>query len=135
MMPTEQVTESRQAAPATTPPPTWSRDEDEEAALRQVAIKQVERVRSFKLHVIAFVVLNLLIGVIWVLTEYFDEEAWPSRFADSDDGVPGTWNPWFFYVLGISTIVLAIDALKTFGHRAPTEKEIQRELERISSRR
>jgi hypothetical protein len=73
--------------------------------------------------------------VIWVLTEYFDEHAWPSRFADSDDGVPGTWNPWFFYVVGITTILLAIDALKTYGHRPPTEREIQRELDRMTSQR
>lgn len=132
-MPTEQITESGQAAPEGTPPAAIpTRQKDEQAAIREVAIKQVERVRTFKLHVVTYAVLNLLIGVIWVLTEYFDEHAWPSRFADSDDGIPGTWNPWFFYVLGISTIVLAIDAIKTFGHRAPTEAEIQREIERMT---
>jgi hypothetical protein len=134
-MPTERLIEDEKAAPAAISPPAPTREDDEQAALRQIAVKQVERVRSFKLHVVAYVVLNLLIGVIWVLTEYFDERAWPSRFADSDDGVPGTWNPWYFYVVGISTIVLAIDALKTYGHRAPTEKEIQRELDRMTSRR
>jgi hypothetical protein len=132
-MPTEQLTQNPQTPPGT-PPPGSQLEEDEQAALREVAIRQVERVRSFKRHVAAYVVLNLLVGVIWVLTEYFDDNTWPSRFADSDDGIPGTWNPWFFYVVGISTIVLAIDALKTYGHRAPTEGEIQRELERMTRR-
>jgi hypothetical protein len=133
-MPTEQLTENGQA-PASTPPATPPPEHDEQAALRQLAVKHVERVHSFKLHVAAYVVLNLLIGAIWVLTEYLDEHSWPSQFADSDAAGPNTWNPWFFYVVGISTIVLAIDALKTFGHRPPTEAEIQRELDRMTSRR
>lgn len=134
-MPAGQITENGPVVPELPPTASPPPGHDEQAALREIAIKQVERVRTFKLHVVGYVVLNLLVGVIWVLTEYFQEDAWPSRFADSDDGIPGTWNPWFFYVVGITTILLAIDAIKTYGHRAPTEREIQREIERMTSRR
>jgi hypothetical protein len=82
-----------------------------------------------------------LLGGIWVLTEYFEEHTWPSRFASAPD-VAGTWDPWFFWVAGIWFVILAIHGLKVyFGspaalvaryvRRTPTEQEVDRELERL----
>lgn len=107
----------------------------EEAALRELATRQVERVHSFRLHLIAFIGGVVALGVIWMLTEYFQDSTWPSRFADADEGDPTTWNPWFFYAVAVWGIVLGIHALKTFARRPPSEAEIQREMERIASRR
>lgn len=70
---------------------------------------------------------------MWVLTEYFEEHTWPDRFADAPD-VAGTWSPWFFWAVGIWSLILAVHAFKTFSHRPPTEAEIERELERMRSR-
>jgi hypothetical protein len=112
--------------------PDASRDE---RALRELATRQVERVHSFKLHLIAFAGGIVAIGVIWMLTEYFQDNRWPTRFADADDGDPGTWNPWFFYAVGIWAIVVGVHAIKVYARRPPTEAEIQREIERISARR
>ncbi|MEX0816381.1 MAG: 2TM domain-containing protein [Gaiellales bacterium] len=105
----------------------------DDRALRELAIKQVERVRSFRLHLVAYVVGIFLLGGVWVLTEYFEEHSWPDRFADAPD-VAGTWSPWFFWAVGIWTLILGIHALKTFAHRPPSEAEIERELERLTSR-
>ena len=105
----------------------------DDRALRALAIKQVERVRSFRLHLVAYVVGIFLLGGVWVLTEYFEEHTWPDRFADAPD-VPGTWSPWFFWAVGIWTLILGIHAFKTFAHRPPTEAEIARELDRLTSR-
>lgn len=107
----------------------------EERAVRELAVRQVERVRSFKLHLLSFVVGIVGLGVLWMLSEYFQDSTWPSRFADSDDGVPGTWNPWFFYAVGVWLIILGVHAVKTFARRPPTEAEIRREIDRIASRR
>ena len=104
-MATEPVTRSLNGT-ATMPAP------DDERALRELAVKQVERVRSFKLHVIAFLFGTLVLGTVWVLTEYFDERTWPDRFADSND-VAGTWSPWFFWAVGIWALVLGIDDFRT----------------------
>ena len=84
---------------------------------------------------ISFLVGVVALGVVWVLTEYFQDNTWPSRFADADDGRTDTWNPWFFWAVGIWAIVLGVHAVKTYGHRPPTEAEIQREIDRITSRR
>ena len=106
----------------------------DDRALRELAIKQVERVRSFRLHLVAYVVGVFLLGGVWVLTEYFEEHTWPDRFADAPD-VAGTWSPWFFWAVGIWTLILGIHAFKTFAHRAPSEAEIERELKRLTSSR
>lgn len=125
-MATEPVTRSLNGT-ATMPAP------DDERALRELAVKQVERVRSFKLHVIAFLFGTLVLGTVWVLTEYFDERTWPDRFADSND-VAGTWSPWFFWAVGIWALVLGIDAFRTYAHRPPSEAEIQKEIDRLKGR-
>jgi hypothetical protein len=106
----------------------------EDRALRELALRQVERVHSFKIHLMTYLVGIVGLGVIWMLTEYFQDNAWPSRFADADDGRVDTWNPWYFYAIGAWTIVLAVHAAKTYGRRPPTEAEIQREIDRIAGR-
>lgn len=130
-MPTEHTTQEDATAPA----PEAGDDVAEARALRELATRQVERVHSFRLHVISFLVGVVSLGVVWVLTEYFQDNSWPSRFADADDGRTDTWNPWFFWAVGIWAIVLGVHAVKTYGRRPPTEAEIQREIDRITSRR
>jgi 2TM domain len=129
-MPTTPVIEKHLVA---TEADTPSSGDEDERALRELAVRQVERVRSFKLHAVTFVVGIVVLGGVWVLTEYFEEHSWPSRFADSND-VAGTWSPWFFWAVGIWTLILGIHALKTFARRPPTQGEIEREIERLKSR-
>jgi hypothetical protein len=107
----------------------------EDRALREMATRQAERMRGLKLHLGAFALGVVALGLIWMLTEYFQDSTWPSRFADADDGDPATWNPWFFYAVAVWAVIVAIHALRTLGHRPPTEDEIQREIERIKRRR
>jgi hypothetical protein len=116
-----------------------------EERLRELALEQVHRLRRFKLHAAAFALGVPALGVLWVLTEYYEEHTWPDRFASAPD-VAGTWDPWFFWVAGIWAIVLAVHALKTYlgppvgpvGRyirrpiRAP---ELERELARQRRRR
>jgi hypothetical protein len=51
--------------------------------------------------------------ILWVLTEYFEEHTWPSRFASAPD-VAGTWDPWYLFVAGFWFIGLVIHALRTY---------------------
>jgi hypothetical protein len=112
--------------------PTYSEPEAARA-LRDVARRQAERVRSFKLHVVAFVFGSLVLGAVWILTEYLEEHTWPDRFADAPD-VAGTWSPWYFWAVGVWCLVLCVHAFKTYAHRPPSEAEIQHELDRLKSR-
>lgn len=121
---TKEVTENGSAAHAPTPLA-------EHRAVRELAIRQVERVHAFELHVVAFLVGVPVLGLVWMLTEYFEEHTWPSRFASAPD-VAGTWDPWFFWAAGIWTLILGIHAFRTYAHRPPSEAEIQREIERMT---
>lgn len=113
--------------------------------LRALALERIYRLRRFKLHLAAFAAGVPLLATLWVLTEYFEENTWPSRFA-SDPDVAGTWDPWLFFVVGIWLVALVIHALRTyFGppigrigryiHRPVTDAELERELEHLRSRR
>jgi hypothetical protein len=116
-------------------PPSEEIAADDERALREMAIKQAERVHTLKLHAIAYAVGVVVLGGVWVLTQYFRHRTWPDRFSDSEPTPPGTWSTWYFYAVGIWTIILAVHAFKTFARRPPTAAEIDRELERLKSAR
>jgi 2TM domain len=120
-------------------------DPDGNASLRALAIERVYRLRRFKLHVVVSAIGIPLLAGLWVLTEYFEEHTWPSRFA-SDPDVAGTWDPWLFFVAGIWLVILAVHALRTyFGppigpigryiRRPITQAELDREAARLRSGR
>jgi 2TM domain len=138
-MPAEATTEHERQAPQ--PEVLEPKGND---TLRALAIERIYRLRRFKLHLAVFAVGIPLLGCLWVLTEYFEEDTWPSRFA-SDPDVAGTWDPWLFFVAGIWLIVLAIHGLRTyFGpavgpvgryiRRPISETEVEREVERLKAR-
>jgi 2TM domain len=114
-------------------------------ALRALAIERIYRLRRFHLHLASFAIGLPILGGVWVVTEYFEEHTWPSRFA-SDPDVAGTWDPWFFFVAGFWALFLVIHALRTyFGppvgpiqryiHRPVTEAAVAREVSRLESGR
>jgi hypothetical protein len=118
---------------------------ERETRLEALARERIYRLRRFKLHLVAFLVGVPLLGAIWVLTEYYEEHSWPSRFASAPD-VAGTWETWFFFVAGFWLIGLAIHALRAyFGppvgpvgryiHRPVPDAELRREVERLTAGR
>lgn len=123
--------------------PDPSEPSDEQSTLRALAIERIQRVRRFKVHLVAFALGVPILGGIWVLTEYFEEHTWPSRFASAPD-VAGTWDPWFFPVAGIWFVALVVHALRTYLgpavgplgryiRRPVAEAEVGREIERLRS--
>jgi hypothetical protein len=118
---------------------------EREDPLRVLALERIYRLRRFKLHLVAFALAIPILGLVWVLTEYYEEHTWPSRFASAPD-VAGTWETWFFWVAGIWAIILAIHALRTyFGppvgpigryiRRPVPSAELDREVERLKAGR
>jgi hypothetical protein len=83
---------------------------DEE--IRQEAIKAVKRKRDFKNHVIAYVIVNAFLVVIWFFT-----------------GAGYFWPGWVLAGWGIG---LAFNAWDAYGrtHGPISEAEIQREIDR-----
>lgn len=109
------------------------RETPEEYALRRLAVKQVERVRSFRLHLALFLIGMPVLTGVWALTEYMNADGWPDRFSDSAG--QGNWNPWILWVLLIWGGLLAYDAVKTYLGGPPAEADIDREIERLKARR
>lgn len=114
-------------------------------SLRALAIERIYRIRRLKVHLVAFAFGLPALAVVWVLTEYYEEHTWPSRFA-SDPDVAGTWDPWFFFVAGLWPLYLVIKALRAyFGppvgpigryvRRPIPEEELERTEERLASGR
>jgi hypothetical protein len=112
--------------------------------LRALAVERIYRMRRFKLHAAVYAIVTPLLGILWVLTEYYEEHTWPSRFA-SDPDVAGTWDPWFFFVAGIWLLILAFHGLRTYLgpalgpigryiRRPIGQAELDREIERQVSR-
>jgi hypothetical protein len=112
--------------------------------LESLAVERIHQRRRLKLHAFAFAIGVPVLGLIWVLTEYYEEHTWPERFASAPD-VAGTWETWFFWAAGIWAIVLAVHALKTlFGptigplgryvRRPISSEELAREVERLRAR-
>lgn len=106
--------------------------------MRAEAVEQIRRKRRFNIHATVIGIVTPLVGLSWVLTEYYTAHTshrWPSSFADAPADRPGVWSTWFFYFVGVMLLVLLIDAYRTYGgpyiHRSQSETEIDREVERL----
>ncbi|HSC73304.1 MAG TPA: hypothetical protein VLB89_03985 [Gaiellaceae bacterium] len=137
-MPTETLTRDERTTPEQVPP---SAEVESEEALRTEAVEQIRLKRRFRMHALVIGVVTPLVGLSWVLTEYYTAHThhrWPSSFADAPADRPGVWSTWFFYFAGVMVLVLAIDAYRTYARpylrRPPTKAEIDREVTRLQSR-
>jgi uncharacterized membrane protein len=82
-----------------------------ETDLRQEAIRSLKKRRDFFSHVLAYVLVNSLLVVIWLVTgaDFF----------------------WPIFPLAGWGIGLAFNAWDVYGRKPITEDEIQREQERL----
>jgi hypothetical protein len=101
--------------------------------LRRLALKQLERIRRFKLHLAVFALGMPALTAVWAVSEYMNADGWPDRFSESAE--TGSWNPWIVYVFAIWGGLLAIEGVRAYYGRPPTEAEIDREVERLRARR
>jgi hypothetical protein len=137
-MPTEIFGEHRHSAAERIPA---SGEVEAEEVLRAEAAEQIRRERRFKVHLVVIAVVTPLVGLSWMLTEYYTahtHHVWPSSFADAPADRPGVWSTWFFYFVGVMFLVIAIDAYRTYAKpymsRRPAKTEIDRVVERLKSR-
>jgi hypothetical protein len=135
----ETPTQGEQPASEHIPP---SAELQAEEALRAEAVEQIRRKRGFRMHAIVIAIVTPLVGLSWMLTEYYTAHSshmWPSSFADAPADRPGVWSTWFFYFVGAMLLVLLIDAYRTYAkpyiHRVPSDAEVDREVERQRSGR
>ncbi len=97
--------------------------------LRELAIERISRRRRFQVHAVAHVVGSLFLIVVWAVTEYHNAGGWPTGFRTGR--MNHDWDPWIIYPFIALTVLLAVDAWNTFRRRPITERDIQREMERL----
>ena len=99
--------------------------------LRAQAVKQVQRVRAFKLHLFVSFLGILLLTAIWAISEYHNAGGWPTDGFSQSSSIPHVWNIWIIYPAMAWVFAMAIHAYVTFVRRPASEGEIQREMDRI----
>jgi len=83
--------------------------------LRQLAISHLRKKRELMQHVAVYVVVNLVLNLIWLLTT-------PGGFY---------WPMFPLFIWGIGIIFHAMDV---FAPASPSEEKIEREIARLSRR-
>jgi hypothetical protein len=90
----------------------------DEDALRELALKRLHEKRDFKTHLIVYVLVNLLLVVIYLVS------AW----------VSGEWFPWVVFPIFGWGIGLGVHAWTVYGRRDISEEEIAREMDKMRGR-
>jgi 2TM domain-containing protein len=104
-----------------------------EDELRAQAVKQVERVRHFKLHLVASFLGMLVLTAIWAISEYHNAGGWPTDGFSQSSSIPHVWNDWIIWPWIAWAFFISVRAYVAFKHRPASEAEIQREMDRIKA--
>jgi hypothetical protein len=83
--------------------------------LREEALRRLEKKRDFRAHLLAYVLVNAFLWLIWGVVY----------------AVGGTWFPWPVFPLFGWGIGLTFHAWDTYGRRPFREQDIERELGRM----
>ncbi len=120
------ITEERPRE-ATSPPVASAAGGDEP---RQLAIKQIERTRRFKMRAMASSLGMIVLTVIWAISEYYNAGGWPTDGFSQSSSIPNVWNIWIIYPLLAWVAFLVVSAWDVYFRKPITEREIRREVER-----
>jgi protein-S-isoprenylcysteine O-methyltransferase Ste14 len=125
-MPVQQITDG-------TPPVIESSvPERDDAEVRELAVKQIERKRRFEMRAFAAGILSAFLVVVWAVSEYNNAGGWPTNGFSNSSSIPHVWNDWIIYPLIAIGLCVAIDAWNTYRRKPITEAEIKREMHRLT---
>jgi fatty acid desaturase len=91
-----------------------------ESPVREQALAQLKKKRDFRTHLLAYVLVNAFLWLIWGVV-----------LAAAD----GPWFPWPLLPLAGWGIGLLFHALDTYGRKPFSDDEIAREIERLRESR
>lgn len=108
----------------------WDRPPDVSTQARERAVKRIEAKRHFHVELVVAAIAVVLLVLTWALSEYHNAGGWPTHGFSQSSGIHDVWNYWIIYpVIGIALFVGG-RAWFVYGHKAPSESEIRREMER-----
>ena len=130
-MPVETPTNER-VAPERLPeiaPPSFDDD-----PVRALAQRHLEHVRKFRLYLFVYLLSMLVLTPVWVITQYESSPGWLQHLS-SRSRYPGDWDPWLIWVALAGAVIVAIAGYRVYADRADSPAELEREVERLKSRR
>jgi protein-S-isoprenylcysteine O-methyltransferase Ste14 len=128
-MPVQQITDG---SPPVVEPTVQEHDD---AEIRALAVKQIERKRRFEVRAFGAVVLAVFLVVVWAVSEYNNAGGWPTSGFSNSSSIPHVWNDWIVYPLIGIGLCVAVDAWNTFRRKPISESEIRREMDRLTGAR
>jgi hypothetical protein len=106
----------------------------EDEALRKLAVRHLEHVRTFKRYLWVYLTSMVVLTPIWIVTQYESANGWPEHLS-SRSRYDGDWDPWLIWVGLIGAFIVGIQAYRAYIDRPETEADIEREVERLKARR
>lgn len=103
----------------------------EQDPLRELARKRAKQVRRLKLRVATFVLGMLVLTPVWAVAEYLSAGGWPQRLSPKDN--PGDWSPWLIWVALAWGFYIVLSVVVIHFQRPVSDREIERELERLAA--
>lgn len=129
-MPVETPTRNRVASETVAEVAPVSEDE----ALRKLALRHLEHVHKFKLYLFVYVLSMLVLTPVWIVTQYETSPGWLKHLS-SRSRYPGDWDPWLIWVALVGAALVAIAGYRVYADRADSPAEVEREIERLKTRR
>ena len=112
------MTEIKDGKPMVSGPGALARDES-------YIHREVLNRRVFRINAVMSIVGVVILGVIWVFTEYHNQGGWPNGFTFGS-GSPGVWNLWIVYPIVVWAALVALHGWLTYLRKPPTEHEMER---------
>ena len=103
-----------------------------EDAVRDLAVKQIERKRRFQMRAFGGAAASVVLVIIWAMAEYSNAHGWPANGFSQSSGIYHVWNYWIIYPLVAIGVAIAVDAWNTFRRKPISESEIRHEMDRLT---
>jgi 2TM domain len=101
----------------------------DERELRELALAQIRRKRRLRAHLGGAVVGNILLAVVWAITEYQNARGWPTGFRTGRRN--HDWDPWIIYPTIANMVGVGLHLWTSYRWRPVTERDIQHEMAQL----
>jgi hypothetical protein len=85
--------------------------------------REVLNRRVFRINAVMSIVGVVILGVIWVFTEYHNHGGWPNGFTFGS-GSSGVWDLWIVYPIVVWGALVALHGWLAYLRKEPTPREL-----------
>ena len=107
-----------------------STSSSDEGSLRERAIRQIKRRRSFHIELAVSGIAMALLVLIWATSEYHSAGGWPTQGFSQSSGIHDVWNFWIIYPIIGWVLIMGGRAWSVYGRNEISESEVDDEIQR-----